>query len=67
MDDHVKQLGVVAGLGAAVGVGLALGMGLRIVATGALIGLAVGIALGLATAVDDGDPRLEHLATPALH
>jgi hypothetical protein len=61
MDEHVKQLGVVAGVGTALGVGLALGMGLRIVAMGALVGLGVGAVLGLATYRKDRRP---YVATP---
>ena len=58
MDDHLKQLGVAAGIGAAIGVGLALGLGLRILATSALVGIGAGAAIGLATAARGRDgPR----------
>lgn len=73
MDDHLKELGVVAGIGAAVGVGLAIGMGLRLLATGALIGIGAGAAIGLATTlkskVEHGgiDGMLPTESYPALH
>ncbi len=71
MDDHLKELGVVAGLGAAIGVGLALGMGLRVLAAGALMGIAAGAAIGLAAVLkareDAGAPALSAEAHPALH
>ena len=71
MDDHVKQLGIVAGLGAAIGVGLALGMGLRVLAAGALVGIAAGAAIGLAAALkvreDESASALPPHSQPALH
>jgi hypothetical protein len=71
MDDHVKQLGMVAGVGAAIGVGLALGMGLRILAAGALVGVAAGAAIGLATTLkareDETAPSIPVHSQPALH
>jgi hypothetical protein len=56
MEDHVKQLGVWAGLGAALGVGVALGLGLRVLAMGALIGIGAGAALGLAAGRKGEEP-----------
>ena len=47
MEDHMKMLGIWAGLGAALGVGVALGLGLKGMATGAAVGVGAGVALGL--------------------
>jgi hypothetical protein len=62
MDDHVKELGIVAGIGAAIGVGIALGMGLRFLATSALVGIGAGAAVGVATALK----ARETIETPAI-
>ena len=45
MEDHMKTLGIWAGLGAALGAGVALGLGLKGLATGAAVGVGAGVAL----------------------
>jgi hypothetical protein len=70
MDDHVKELGIVAGIGAAIGVGVALGMGLKFLASSALVGVGVGAAIGLATALrsrETATPAIAMPSQPALH
>jgi hypothetical protein len=70
MDDHVKELGIVAGIGAAIGVGVALGMGLKFLASSALVGVGVGAAIGLATALkarETATPAITMQSQPALH
>lgn len=64
MDDHVKRLGVAAGMGAALGVGLALGFGLRLLAASALTALGAGVAIGLAAGQRAREQEEEALRIP---
>ena len=71
MEDHLKQLGIWAGVGAALGVGVALGLGLRVLAVGALVGVGAGAALGIASGArrvqGSGGMIPAHDGAPALH
>jgi hypothetical protein len=67
MEDHMKTLGIWAGVGAALGVGVALGLGLRVLATGAVVGVGAGVALGLLSGRRAHEGMIPAHEAPALH